>query len=48
MHYPAYHPAISLNGLPAMRSLRGLDHLMGQRSGMTDLDAYVVEHMYPG
>ncbi|WP_224247994.1 M12 family metallopeptidase [Hyalangium gracile] len=44
MHYHPY--AFSRNGLPTLRSLRGLDSLMGQTSGMSALDAYTVRMMY--
>jgi hypothetical protein len=45
MHYGPY--AFSVNGQPTIRSLRGLDYLMGQRSGMSTADVNTVHWMYP-
>ena len=45
MHYPP--TAFSVNGLPTIVSLRGLDRLMGQRSGLSNTDAGTIDIMYP-
>ena len=45
MHYGPYD--FSKNGLPTIVSLRGLDRLMGQRSGMSTADIRTVDSMYP-
>ena len=45
MHYDPY--AFSANSLPTITSLRGLSHLMGQRSGMSATDVRTVDWMYP-
>jgi hypothetical protein len=45
MHYGAY--AFSENGQPTLHSLRGLDGLMGQRSGMGTSDIATIELLYP-
>jgi hypothetical protein len=45
MHYDPY--AFSANGLPTIVSLRGLDRLMGQRSGLSNTDAGTINSMYP-
>jgi hypothetical protein len=45
MHYGAY--AFSANGLPTIRSLRGLDSQMGQRSGMNSTDIATINTIYP-
>ena len=46
MHYSPY--AFSANGQPTIRSLRGLDALMGQRSGYGSTDIATVNSLYPG
>ena len=45
MHYDPY--AFSRNGLPTITSRRGLDYLMGQRSGLGSQDIRTVAWMYP-
>lgn len=45
MHYDPY--AFSANGLPTIVSLRGLDRLMGQRSGLSNTDEGTINSMYP-
>ena len=45
MHYSPY--AASANGQPTIRSLRGLDHLMGSASAMSATDVTTVHWMYP-
>lgn len=45
MHYGPYD--FSKNGLPTIVSNRGLDHLMGQRSGMNSADIATIDLMYP-
>jgi Astacin (Peptidase family M12A) len=45
MHYGP--TAFSVNGLPTIVSLRGLDRLMGQRSGLSGTDANTINYMYP-
>lgn len=45
MHYGPY--AFSSNGQPTIVSRRGLDYLMGQRSGMSGDDVYTIDWMYP-
>jgi N-acetylneuraminic acid mutarotase len=45
MHYGPY--AFSANGQPTIRSLRGLDYLMGQRSGYGPTDISTVAQLYP-
>lgn len=45
MHYGAY--AFSSNGLPTIRSLRGLDSQMGQRTGMNSTDRTTINTLYP-
>ena len=45
MHYGP--TAFSVNGLPTIVSLRGLDRLMGQRSGLSGTDANTIDYMYP-
>jgi len=45
MHYGP--TAFSSNGLPTIVSLRGLDRLMGQRSGLSSIDARTIDFMYP-
>jgi hypothetical protein len=45
MHYDPY--AFSRNGLPTITSKRGLDYLMGQRSGMSAQDARTAVWLYP-
>ena len=37
----------TLSGLPTIVSLRGLDRLMGQRSGLSNTDAGTINSMYP-
>jgi astacin len=44
MHYGPY--AFSKNGQPTIRSLRGLDYLMGQRTAMSPADVKTVHYMY--
>lgn len=44
MHYGP--TAFSINGLPTIVSLRGLDSRMGQRSGMSTIDTRTVDWMY--
>jgi plastocyanin len=44
MHYPAW--AFSVNGEPTIRSLRGLDHLMGQRSDLGPTDVATIDALY--
>lgn len=44
MHYGTL--AFSSNGQPTLRSLRGLDSLMGQRNGQGTSDIETVERMY--
>jgi N-acetylneuraminic acid mutarotase len=46
MHYPP--TAFSANGQPTIRSLRGLDNLMGQRNGYGPTDVSTVNQLYPG
>ena len=45
MHYDRF--AFSRNGQPTLVSKRGLDHLMGQRSGLGSQDIRTVAWMYP-
>ena len=45
MHYPPY--AFSVNGQPTIRSLRGLDNLMGQRAGYGATDIATINQIYP-
>jgi hypothetical protein len=45
MHYPA--TAFSVNGLPTIVSLRGLDSQMGQRTGMNSTDKATINTLYP-
>jgi N-acetylneuraminic acid mutarotase len=45
MHYGTH--AFSVNGLPTIRSKRGLDHLMGNRSGYGSTDISTVNRLYP-
>jgi astacin (peptidase family M12A) len=45
MHYGP--TAFSRNGQPTIRSLRGLDHLMGQRNGLGVTDIGTIDGMYP-
>lgn len=45
MHYGPY--AFSANNQPTIRSLRGLDHLMGQRSGLGTTDISTLDQLYP-
>lgn len=45
MHYGPY--AFSSNGLPTIQSLRGLDRLMGQRSGLSNTDVATINTIYP-
>lgn len=45
MHYGPY--AFSANGQKTITSNRGLEHLMGQRSGMSTTDVGTVDWMYP-
>ena len=45
MHYGP--TAFSRNGQPTIRSLRGLDHLMGQRNGLGATDIGTIDGMYP-
>ena len=45
MHYGPY--AFSGNGQPTITSRRGLDHLMGQRSGMSVTDVNTIRYIYP-
>lgn len=45
MHYN--DTDFSINGQPTILSLRGLAHLMGQRSGMSAADIQTIDWMYP-
>jgi N-acetylneuraminic acid mutarotase len=45
MHYPP--TAFSINGQPTIRSLRGLDNLMGQRIGYGSTDIKTINDLYP-
>jgi N-acetylneuraminic acid mutarotase len=45
MHYGPY--AFSANGQPTIRSLRGLDNLMGQRNGYGTTDVATINQLYP-
>jgi hypothetical protein len=45
MHYNRF--AFTNNGQPTIRSLRGLDGLMGQRDSLARIDAYTIDWMYP-
>lgn len=45
MHYYPY--AFSANGQPTIRSLRGLDHLMGQRGDLGPTDMATIDALYP-
>jgi len=45
MHYPP--TAFSVNGLPTIVSLRGLDSQMGQRTGMNSTDRATINTLYP-
>jgi len=45
MHYSA--TSFSKNGLPTIRSRRGLDSQMGQRSGMNTTDVATINTIYP-
>ena len=45
MHYSPY--AFSANGQPTLRSLRGLDYLMGQQSGLGTTDVSTINQLYP-
>ncbi|HEU0302587.1 MAG TPA: M12 family metallopeptidase [Longimicrobium sp.] len=45
MHYGP--TAFSKNGQPTIRSLRGLDHLMGQRVGLGATDITTINALYP-
>lgn len=45
MHYGRF--AFSANSQPTIRSLRGLDGLMGQRDTLARIDAYTIDWMYP-
>jgi astacin (peptidase family M12A)/Kelch motif protein len=45
MHYGPY--AFSANGQPTIRSLRGLDNLMGQRIGYGSTDIATINQLYP-
>jgi N-acetylneuraminic acid mutarotase len=46
MHYGP--TAFSKNGLPTIRSKRGLDNLMGQRDHMGSTDIATINKLYPG
>jgi len=43
----ATHPAVHRQGIPTIVSLRGLDRLMGQRSGLSNTDEGTINSMYP-
>ncbi|HEX8694147.1 MAG TPA: M12 family metallopeptidase [Longimicrobium sp.] len=45
MHYGPY--SFSINGQPTIRSRRGLDAQMGQRSGLGSTDVFTLRAMYP-
>lgn len=48
MHYPSNAFGIQVNGVrqQTIQSLRGLGHLMGQRSGLSTQDTYTIDWMY--
>lgn len=48
MHYPSNAFGVTVNGVrqQTIQSLRGLGHLMGQRSGLSTQDIYSIDWMY--